>query len=188
MNDDQITLIVAIVGCVTGVCSLVINFYKALVERPKISIKAIKPYLNGFYQNSHKQYGYNKVLISNVRISNKGYTPISITEIYIKDGKKQIELATKYSLNELSIPLDNDYFVPYELYNAITTPITIQPMETIETTLFFTSVDRLFENYKQNKDKPLRVKIHIITCLKHLVFNTSAFELTIENIKNHKKD
>lgn len=84
MNSNLFTQIIATIGCVAGICSLVLNFYKILSEKPKIKLEDYKFFLNGFYDNKSSRYQCEKILIINLRINNVSLAPISLKNIILK--------------------------------------------------------------------------------------------------------
>lgn len=80
--DINLPLVLSIIGCTTGVASLLINFYKVLVERTKLDIDFAENQC--LYFNKLENYStYNTTFQSfiYIRLINKSSNPITIYDI-----------------------------------------------------------------------------------------------------------
>ena len=191
MDSNSFTKIIALIGCVTGICSLVLNFYKILSEKPKIKLEDYKFYLNGFCNNDEEIYKSNKILVINLRISNISLAPASLKSALIKHNGLIFRPDFRYKIDKVSIKRDKIMHY-YSIDKQLIFPLIIEPMEIINCSLVFPYADKLFETYVKNNYKPMKITLNLLTPSKKLKFKTKIFELTGENViscqnENRKK-
>jgi hypothetical protein len=180
-NNDPLTKIIALIGCITGICSLVLNFYKILSEKPKIKFEEYKLYLNGFCDNDNELYTSSKILIINLRISNVSLVPASLKSALIKYNDLILRPDFRYKIKQISVKHNKtvDY---YSIDKQLTFPLIIEPMEIINCSLVFPLADKLFQSYIKNNYKPIEIVLTLFTQNKSLKFKTKVFELNGENV------
>lgn len=188
INNNLFTQIIALIGCITGICSLVLNFYKILSEKPRIKFEDYRFYLNGFYDNDDGTYESNKILIINLRILNISIFPISLKGTMIKYNNLILEPHPEYKLNRISFKHDDKSGIHYTIDKQIIFPLTIEPMQIINCSLVFPFADELFRIYDEDAHKPMEIDLNLLTANKKLKFKTKIFELTEKNIKNYQNE
>ncbi len=139
MKDITVTDIVAIIGCITGCASLLINFYKLISEKGKVHIKTNKFY-NEYFERlpESKQLTKYQAMIY-VEIVNSTPNPITIydVDILLRDGHyspdpcpvKEIELSQiQYGRATVSSITNME--------NVLITPYTIEPFHVFNDYIF----------------------------------------------------
>ncbi|MCT4564329.1 MAG: hypothetical protein N4A68_08440 [Maledivibacter sp.] len=80
MNGIDLSIILSIIGCITGISGLILHFYRFLLERP--NLKIIQPVDDASYyfpapSNSHFKTTYHSFMF--VTISNRSEKHIAIS-------------------------------------------------------------------------------------------------------------
>lgn len=179
-SQDNITFVIAIVGCITGVCSLVLNFYKAIIEKPKLKIEVLMPNSNGFTQNQDKTYKCKTILCIHLSFSNVGTYPVSISNIFLQSLNCKIKPVSDYKHN-YGIAKDNVNSKAFHFYPFCELPKFIGVGEIAQVTLLFPFADELFAAYNRGDLKRVKIAIHMPNHKLHK--SVSIAEITQESIK-----
>ena len=182
---EPITLIVAIIGCVTGVLSLGINLYKLLYERPKIVLEAEWPSITGFFPNRDADFLSEKSLLIAIRINNKRVTPCSIKAVFIKhDGFVHWPLP-EHSLAEMPYSDGKEVEITFQIrQKALPLPATIPPMGSIEASFYFPLADELFKEFQANGQK-LTLTVSFVLTTKKITIDVPVNELNYQHALGH---
>lgn len=187
MDSALFTQIIAVIGCVTGVCSLVLNFYKLLSEKPKVKIEDYKFFLNGFCDNKNDGFRSKKILVLNLRINNVSLAPITLKNVIFKHDNITLWANYEYKFTGVSFSKGNTTSY-YNVDKQIDFPFTIEPMKIVNCSLVFPFADDLFNLYVKNGSNPMSVCVNLLMNNKRVKFKTKIFELTEENIRNYQKN
>jgi len=174
------TFIIAIIGCVTGMCSLAFNFYKSYSEKPRIIIEVPVPEINGFIDNDPLKFPARKGLVIILRFSNPGINPISVKQVAIKQNDifilPNLDAPTGLWLWNLQKSCFHISFsAPPEKV-----PFLIEAGNSVDITFYFPFADIL---YTQDASY-VNVSIDTITERKNIRVNIC--ELTYDNVINNR--
>lgn len=180
--SDRATFFVAIVGCVTGVASLLINFYKILVERPKLRVVSVKPHLNGF---SSTVSGYNSdhPLLLNLRLSNIGRFQLSVSQIYLVNKGRVIRFYQEAPLPNINYQIDEHTRSSYQLYGKVRLPLLLEIGAVCTASFVFPFSDSLYESSKRTKN--YQVHLRVVAGDRTISARIPVHELLPENIQNY---
>lgn len=97
-KNENLPLILSIIGCVTGCAGLLINFYKFLSERTKIKIHR-SPEQNIFFDKlpGYETYDTQYQGFISIRIINKSALPITFYKLDIRQRFKQLPCGEYHS-------------------------------------------------------------------------------------------
>jgi len=186
--NDQTTIIIAIIGCVTGVAGLLINFYKILSELPKIVVSVVDPELNGFWGHIPEYQSDHSVLI-NLRLSNIGRTPLSIRQVVLKHKKLFAFQYYPAPIPVLSFDDGNGGTLEYRYCKKAELPLFMDVGSVCDVSFIFPFADDLFKLISGKEI--LRLNAVVYTGSSKISTKLDLHELTYENIKNyttkHKK-
>lgn len=181
---SQLTQIVAIIGCVTGVAGLLMNFYKVLAERPKLAIEIVNPHINGFippligYQSNHAA-----VII--LRFTNIGVIPLSIKQVLVTNKNKIFRFFHDAPHPHLEFKTDENTSVYYSFPVNAKLPVLLEVGAVYSATFVFPFSDELYEAMKGRNY--LQVKVSITTSTFKKVIAVNLHELSLENIRNYPR-
>ena len=149
----NLTLIIAIIGCVTGLSSLLIQFisYFSTVAR----IEVVKDDASHSYFFDAIDFNVNSYRtrysgVISLVISNKSSFPITINNIYIKNKKLKYPLKhdNEFKFTPKSIKLSTDTHTSYTYYTPsqiITLPLRLEAYDTVYASARFPFLDSLVD-------------------------------------------
>lgn len=165
--QDAINTIISLIGCITGVSSLIVTLVKWLLEKPKESIEILAPELCGFYEHCNKDLPSQKyVVLYNLTISNVRQTPFTIKKIQLISDNIALSNIHQFKLKNgiiLFRESDKPGFAAFDLYNQfeyLYPPRMLKPYELVNFRLVFPG-DDLYKSYKNNDFEPIYVVLKI---------------------------
>lgn len=184
----ELSLILSIIGCVTGVASLLINFYKILIERSKLDVK-FHDELRQYFDKLENLSSFDTKFQGFVYITfvNKSSLPITIYGIDTFCNNKQF-FHRKYDEKNIELVTDfysNNYFTEtkrntYEMSSQVVLPLKLEPFSAFSGFMFFQVLPDVIEE-TQNIDFTIK------TTRKTLKRSCSInkFETRIHNDRNY---
>lgn len=157
---NTITFIIALIGCVTGVSSLLIKFSEWLRSRPKIKCHQPKTYRNwivkvenenspSFLKNENnlfvhfsKSESYDFAVLP-VMLINQSAAPVTIYDIVPADKNINYSKRFDYYLGSVDYGEKSNKHYTYNSLNSINLPLRIEPFDSIEccVLLYFFQID-----------------------------------------------
>lgn len=160
MYNLDFSLLLSLIGCITGIASLLINFYKALTERTKLKIEFDNNKCLFFQKlTNYSSYKTNYQGFVYIRLINKSSFPITIYDIKTLLFNKEI-FFHKYKGNEIELILKrksatNYTAKPYDMTNQVTLPIKLEPFSVFQGYMFF---DFLPDSFNKSVDFKFTIK------------------------------
>lgn len=168
MNITYISLIIAIIGCVTGLSGFLIQFYNWSLMRPKITMAIDKSH-NSYFFNAYDfgVSGFQTEISAAVslRITNASSYPVTIHGAYLKKDSKIMKHNQKFVFTPHSFNISNnspddiEVFTRYEPSSALQIPVRIDSFDTIYFSLRIPFAEDLLEPDPTNK------KVNVIVVL-----------------------
>lgn len=177
-------MVVAIIGCVTGVCSLVLSFYKILCDKPKLKVELPLPHLNGFTLNKDPYFKSDVILVATFRIINVGLVPVSIKNLRIAFDGIVCAAITDYKLSVLIFETAAGKSLHYPMKSPKVTPFILSPGEIVETTYVFPFADDLHKVFTEKHLETLDA--HIFTSTSKIRVLLPVMDLSFDNIRNYQ--
>ena len=180
----MLSLILSTIGCITGVASLLINFYRVLIERTKLSIEFDENQCLYFNKlESYSDYNTKFQGFIYIRLINKSSNPITIYNIQTYCNDKEI---FHHSYNGSTIELvflknpNLTTIKPYNMDNQIKLPLKIDGLSVCQGYIFYDFLPDLHnENQKFNLTIKTSRKIIKKSCL------VNKFETQTDNDTNY---
>lgn len=141
----MITLIIAIIGAITGILALIIQYidYKKTNVKLKVKLENKK----SFYTTGDKIYKCKYFCVVSIKISNCSALPITIDEAEIKYKNKHTHYFNeKKKINKKHIYDDNSY-TELNLYEQPQLPLRIDCYDTV----FLSFIFPFFDEYVNNE-------------------------------------
>lgn len=154
-----LSLVLSIIGCITGVASLLINFYKVLIERTKLSVEFDQNQCLYFDKlESYSDYNTKFQSFIYIRLINKSSNPITIYNIQTHCNDKEI---FHHSYNGSTIELvffknpNRTTIKPYNMDKQIKLPLKIDGFSVFQGYIFY---DFLPDLHNENQEFNLTIK------------------------------
>lgn len=162
----NLTLIIAIMGCVTGITSLLIQLFSYLSTVARLDISIDKSSNSYFFNTKDfKISGYktNFSAVVSLIISNKSSYPITIDGIYIKSNKIKytIKHFNEFKFHPQEISIGDNSITYYPPSAPINLPLRIEAFDTIFASARFPFFDPLIDC--NDLSKPVKFKLIIHT-------------------------
>jgi len=160
------TLLIAIVGCITGVGSLVLQLSTYLLTAARLKINIDDSSHSYFFNsNDFKLQGYktNFSAVVSLVISNKSSYPLTIDNIYItsKKIKYKMKHSNDFKFQPQSIPLGENSFSSHSPSKPINLPLRIESFDTIFASVRFPFFEQMVDN--NDLSNPSNFKLMIST-------------------------
>lgn len=150
MNTETIALI----GCITGVASLLIAFYKSLGERMRLKI-IVNPKVSLWFDKIelYKTCKTTYQGLIDIRIINKSSEPLTIYDLNLHHGNEKLNWR-KFEYNSfklLETVTDDRHYTELEftITEAFDTPLNLKPHDAFHGQIFLPFLpDEITDNYK----------------------------------------
>lgn len=138
------SIVISIIGCITGCTGLIISLYRAYLERGKLSIYS-KPKENLYFPKAYGGYATNNQGVIFLRLINRSIYPITIYDISVKIGsfKYGIDIIDE---DVLKVPSSEYLFGPepvtlnVDMTPKLTLPYVIPPFNIYQGYVFLPQV------------------------------------------------
>lgn len=135
----MVTLIIAIIGAITGVLALIIQYVD--YKKSKVKLKVLLEDRKSFYNTGDTTYKCKYFGVISVKISNCSSLPITIDEAEIKFNEvKRLYFNDKKNINKKHI-YDNKSFTEIRLYEQPQLPLRIDCYDTVFLSFIFPFFD-----------------------------------------------
>lgn len=184
----DITAVVAVIGCVTGVFSLGLTVYQLYAAKPRLKVSFDRPELNGFTRNQKSFYKCQRIAVFPVELSNVGGMTLSISSVIVSCGDVFIRHDSSYGKVGINFPIENGFRVILDSGELVQLqlPLRIEPGQLVNTAFVFPFADSLFEKHRRHPGR--RVHIAVKTLANTLHFRVPVMDLTPDNVSNYEKN
>lgn len=158
------TLLIAVIGCVTGLSSLLIQFFSFLSTVPRLKIAIDESSHSYFFKAKDfkvESYRTDFCAVVSLFISNKSSYPVTIDGIYIKCNKHRFKHINEFKFHPQSIPVREKTWTEYRPSNPLTLPVRIEAFDTIFASARFPFFDVLVD--ANDLTKPTEFELMIST-------------------------
>lgn len=135
----NLAVIIALIGCVTGLLSLGISLYKAVQERGSVSFECPITEINYFFPQVTKHCRTTYQAVIYFRVINKSVFPVTIYDISCEiDNQSFIPMPFKENAIDLQMG-DPNFFgsgIQIDMSNSFDTPCVVSPFEVYQGFLF----------------------------------------------------
>lgn len=176
----DITLLIATIGCITGLSSLLIQFFSFLSTVPRLKIAIDESSHSYFFRAEDfkvERYRTKFCAVVSLIISNKSSYPVTIDGIYIKSNKLKgcrIKHINEFSFQPKSIPLGEKTWTEYCPSKSIVLPFRIDAFDTIFVSARFPFFDKLVDT--EDLSKPAEFDIVVSTPRKTFRHKVKLYE------------
>lgn len=130
------TLLIATIGCVTGVASLLIQLSSHLSTVARLKIELDDSSHSYYFKSKDfkvERYKTNFSAVISLVISNKSSYPVTIDNIYIKSNKIKYKMKScnDFRFQVHSIPVKENSYVGYNPSKPINLPLRIEAFDTV---------------------------------------------------------
>lgn len=140
---EIITLVIAIIGAITGIASLIIQYVD--YKKSKVKLRVNLDERKSFYNTGDKLYKCDFFGVLSLKISNCSSLPITIDEAEIKhNGIKRIYINEKKQINN-SHKYDDNRFTEISLYEQPQLPLRIDCYDTVFLSFVFPFFDEFID-------------------------------------------
>lgn len=181
LNDELLTRIISILGCVTGVAGLALSFYTYLVSRPHLHVRLPRPNITGLLEMPSERLGSRFRLIIPVALTNTGNNPTSLTDVDARCRGFSLRHLAWHGPVRVSFANDRSIISYMENQQPMPLPICLEPGKTVETLLVFLVDDAQRCQLLKAGDVRVRFRGPSIT---HRT-RVPIFLLTLENIQQY---
>lgn len=163
----MITLIIAIIGALTGIIGLIIQFIEYKKSQVRLKIKFIDE--KSFYTTGSTSYKCKYFGVISLKISNCSSLPITLDEVKINSSKHCIKYFNKNIQVDKSHKYSNNSFTEITLYDNAKLPLRIDCYDSIYLSFIFPFWDKIESN---------QFNFNIITPRKNYkyIFRLTSFE------------
>lgn len=161
----DLTLLIAIIGCITGFTSLIIQLSSYLSTVARLKIETDDSSNSYFFKAKDFKvdtYKTNFSAVVSLVISNKSSYPVTISNIYLKNRKKKYQLRhnNKFKFSPKEIPLGEGSFTYYNPSVAIDLPYRIEPYDTVYASVRLPFFDELVDHNDLSKSVKFKLIIN----------------------------
>lgn len=187
---DNITLAIALLGSITGVSGLILNFLGYWSTRAKLKITISRGYTPFFLIRKDEadfgNYRTDSIAMIPVRIINKSEKPVTIVEVRIQklfNKKRKTFSSNDFKLNHnlITFSTGDRTSTSYRTLKQINLPIRIEPFDIIEGSFRFP----FFDDFKGNGEVSDKFVLHIQTTRQTFHLKMSLNELNHKFLSEH---
>lgn len=186
---DILSLIVASVGCITGIISLIIvfinNIFQIGKQRFVLSDRRKSYYFKADDTNSRGCYGVNICAAVSIKATNKSSYPITIDNAYLQNHKAKAEHFNDFEFDNIEIFDTPTTTIYSDTETLAKLPLKLEPFET----KYFAFAFPFFDDFVSKYGDEVKTKLKIITPRKKYALNISIsdYYMTFPNLSNKSK-
>ena len=171
--SNNLTIILSIIGCITGICSLFIVFYQFILTTPRIKLELNDRFRSYFFDTKSfniTSYETDYSASINIKISNLSSYPLTIGHIYVKHKKLISYHNNDFKFQPKQIKTGENSYTYYNPDKILTLPLRLDSFDTITGSIRIPFADKFIDKnnkkfiaklvlYTPRKNYTLKVKI-----------------------------
>lgn len=170
---DFLSLIIASIGCVTGIISLIIvlidNIFQVGKQHFETSNRRKSYYFNANDTETKGCYNVKLCSVVSIKATNRSSYPITIDEAYLKNSKNTAYHFNDFEYKYIEIKTSPTHTVGQDSEELATLPLKLEPFETKYLAFAFPYVD----NFVNKCGEEIYTKLIVITPRKKYKLNIS---------------
>jgi hypothetical protein len=188
------TLTIAIIGCITGVSSLLIQLFQYFLTVAKLKIELDQSKYSYLFKATDfglSGYGCKYAAVVSLKISNCSSFPITINAIVVKNKNFKTRHINNMTFQAMQIRINKNEEPPiysqYDPSKCIIIPTRLESYDTIFVSARFAFPDRLID--EKHLDEPIDLNLAIATPRKTFRYKVQLYEYARlhDRLREHRK-
>lgn len=173
---NLISLIVSIIGCITGVASLTIVLINNIFQVGKQKIQQIENGKSYYFCSDDTKTegccGLKYCGAVSLKITNCSSYPTTIDEIFLKKKDLKTQHSNEFSFDYIEFQIKENEFVYRDIEQKASLPIKFEPFET----KYISAVFPFFEEFVESYGDEIKAKLVVVTPRKKYTIDVSIPE------------